>query len=337
VQVVQSLPEASWRRFVDAHTESNIFHTPEMFEVFARARHHEPTLWAVVADSERVLALLLPVRVTLFGRLQRLTTRSIAYGSILLAPGPEGEEALALLLQTYKHKMNGTPLFTELRNLSNLAAAQPVLRQHGFVYQQYLNYLIDLSRPPDLVFEDIGSRTRKHIRRGLRKGEVVVEEATEAEQIAAGYELLCRTYQRARVPLADRSLFEAAFQLLHPRGMIRFTQASVRDQLAAVSVELLYKDVVYGWYGGVDRVYSRYVPNELLTWHILDWGARNGYRCYDFGGAGRADERYGVRDFKAKFGGDLVEFGRNVCVHTPALLYVSQCAYAAFRLFCRVL
>jgi lipid II:glycine glycyltransferase (peptidoglycan interpeptide bridge formation enzyme) len=81
----------------------------------------------------------------------------------------------------------------------------------------------------------------------------------------------------------------------------------------------------------MDREYGRYVPNELLAWYILRWGAENGYQVYDFGGAGKPDEEYGVRDFKAKFGGQLVNFGRNTCVHAPLALAVSRIGYRVYR------
>jgi len=80
----------------------------------------------------------------------------------------------------------------------------------------------------------------------------------------------------------------------------------------------------------VDRDFSSYVPNEILTWHILEWGAENGYHLCDFGGAGRSDEDYGVRDFKSKFGGELVCYGRNIYVHFPFLLCLSKLGYRSF-------
>ena len=54
---------------------------------------------------------------------------------------------------------------------------------------------------------------------------------------------------------------------------------------------------------------------------------------YDFGGAGKPDEEYGVRDFKAKFGGELVCYGRNTCVHAPVLLQFSRFGYDILRRF----
>lgn len=335
LQIVRFLDEECWRHFVESQSQSmsNVFHTPEMFQVFARAKGHRPTLWAATHNDGRVLALLLPVQITLRGGLlRRLTTRAVAYGSVLCAPGSQGRDALALLLRTYTQQVDGTPLFTEMRNLSDLGAVQPILRAHGFVYEDHLNYLINLKHP-EIVLQDIGPRTRKHIRRGLRRGQVVVEEAKDREQVIACYDLLCQSYRKARVPLADRSLFEAAFDLLYPKGMVRFTLARVGQVPAAASVELLYRHIIYGWYGGVDRAYSSYMPGELLMWHILRWGSENGYRLYDFGGAGRPGEEYGVRDFKAKFGGELVCYGRNTCVHAPALLCLSRWGYAALRQF----
>jgi len=331
IAVVRTLPEEEWRRFVKEHPAGNVFHTPEMFEVFRCTKGHCPELWAAAEDG-RVLALLLPVRITLMGGVLRcFSTRAVVYGSVLCAPGAEGKQALALLLRTYTREVGGFPLFTELRNLSSLETLQPTLNECDFVYEDHLNYLIDLDRPPEEILQSIGRRTSKHIRRGFRRGEVIIEEVKDREQVAACYDLLRKTYQAARIPLADRSLFEAAFALLYPKGMVRFTLASVGQAPVAVSVELLYKDVVYGWAGGMDRDYSSYMPNELLMWHILEWGAENGYRVYDFGGAGKPDEEYGPREFKAKFGGDLVCYGRNTYVHSQARLMLSKLGYVIYR------
>lgn len=333
VTVVRTLPEEEWHRFVEEHPAGNIFHTPEMFQVFERTKGHRPELWAATRDG-RVLALLLPVKITLMGGLlQALTTRSVAYGSALCAPGAEGREALDVLLRTYVREVDGSPLFTELRNLSDMEAWQPTLQKCDFGYEDHLNYLIDLDRVPEDILSSVGSRTRKHIRRGLRRGDVIVEEMKERDAVAVCYGLLSQTYSLAEVPLTDVSLFEAAFDVLYPKNMVLFTVAHVGQAVAAVSVELLYKDVIYGWYGGLDRDYGAYMPNELLMWHILEWGAQNGYKLYDFGGAGKPDEEYGPRDFKAKFGGDLVCYGRNRYVHAPVLLQLSQGAYTVFRRF----
>lgn len=332
VQIVHHLSESIWRDWVLAHPQANIFHTPEMAQVYARAMGYTPRFWAAVDADGVPLALFLPVEVTVFGGLLRpLTTRAILYGSVLCAPGPAGRAALDALLRVYRRQMRGRVLFTELRNLSDLSDVQPTLADNGFVYEGHLNYLIDLARPVEEIMQGIGARTRKNIRRALRDEQMQVIEANQREQVGICYELLQKTYRAAQVPLADRSLFEAAFDVLYPKGMVKFLLVKVGEAYAAGSVELVFKDTIYGWYGGLDRAFSNHNPNELLTWYILEWGARNGFKVYDFGGAGKPDEEYGVREFKAKFGGELVNFGRNTCVHSPLLLKWSIWGYKIYR------
>ena len=330
ISIVRTLPEEDWRRFVEEHPAGNIFHTPEMFQVFSCTRGYRPELWAAVEDG-RVLALLLPVRITLMnGLLRHFTTRSVAYGSVICAPDAKGREALGLLLRTYTHEVDGTSLFTELRNLSHLKEVQPILREHGFRYEDYLNYLVDLKRPSGVIFQSIPRGRRYSIRRGLRRGDVVIVEAKHREQVVACYNLVRQSLLAAKIPVPDRSLFEATFDLLYAKGLVRFTLAHVAQTPIAASVELLYKDVIYSWYNGIDRAYKYYRPNELLMWHTIQWGAENGYSVFDFGGAGKPDEEYGVRNFKSNLGGQLVCFGRNIYVHAPFSLRLSKLGYRIY-------
>lgn len=330
--IVRELPKADWRSFVDQHPQSNVFHTPEIFQVFSQTKGYRPELWAAINREGKILALLLPVQIALGnGLLRFLTTRAVTYGSVLYDYGPGGKEGLDVLLRTYAQEVDRNVLFTELRNQSDLSDIQTSLTNCGFVYEDHLNYRILLNRPLDEILQDLGRRTRKHVRRGLRRSELVIEEGVRREHIHHCYEVLRQTYAAAHVPLADRSLFEAAFDILIPLGMVKFHLARIGGIYVAASVELMYKDVLYGWYGGVNRKYASYTPNELLTWSILKWGAVNGYGVYDFGGAGKPDEPYGVRDFKAKFGGELVNYGRNTCCHAPRRLAVSKVGYQIYR------
>ncbi len=334
IRVVRHLGEEVWRNFVSECPTGNVFHTPELFQVYSHTKDFRPELWAAVDDIDRPLALFMPVRITLFeGLMQLFSTRAVAYGSVLCTPCSEGRKALSMLLEAYNRESRTHGLYTELRNVAELEELQPILNEQGFVYEDHLNYLIDLRRSPEEIFNSFGPRTRKNLRRGLRQGSVQIEALEDRKDFSACYDLLRQVYKSVHVPLADRSLFECAFDLLYPKGMIMVTEARVGQALAAVSFELLYKGVIYGWYGATDRAYTSHVPNELLMWQILKWGAEHGYQWYDFGGAGKPNEKYGVRNFKAKFSGELVNFGRNTCVHKPRLLALSKLGYSTFRKF----
>jgi CelD/BcsL family acetyltransferase involved in cellulose biosynthesis len=332
MKIADVLDADAWRGFVDTHPQGNIFQTPEMARVFARAHGCRPAALAALGDDGAVLALLPAVQVTLMnGPLRRLTTRSILYGGALCADGPDGAPALEAALRAHEARGGREALFTEVRHLSDPAPLGGTLGRCGYVYEEHLNYLIDLRGSPADVLGRIGARTRKHIRQALRKGAVVVDEICSPELLREWYALVERSYTGARVPLADFSLFEAAFHELLPLGMIQFWLARVDGVPAAASAELLYKDTIYGWYSGVDRSYAAECPGELLMWRVLETGAQAGFGVYDFGGAGKPGETYGVRDFKAKFGGELVCYGRHRRVHHPGLLRLSEWGYQAYR------
>jgi CelD/BcsL family acetyltransferase involved in cellulose biosynthesis len=330
ITVVNALPETEWRQFVEAHPDANIYHTPEMFQTLAGVRGYRPRLWAAV-EAGRPLALLLPVEVTLFnGLLRPLTTRAIAYGSVLSAPGEAGQAALAHLLRAYARPAGRRALFTELRNLSSLSYAQATLQAQGYRYENHLNYLIDLRQTPDDLWRKVTKSGQQSIRTSRNKGTSITA-VTDRAQLAEAYALLRMVYSRSQVPLAHPSLFEAAFDILGPRGMFRAFVARAGEQPIGACLVLAWRDRVIDWYAGTDRAFAAHAPMEALIWHVIGWAREGGYTVFDFGGAGRPEEDYGPRRFKAKFGGELVELGRNVLVHSRARLWLSEWGYGLYR------
>jgi hypothetical protein len=330
INVVRTLPEQAWRRFVDEHPAGNIFHTPEMFQVFARTKGMRPDLWAVT-EGDRIQALFLPVQIALKdGLLRPLTTRAVVYGSVLCIPGNEGLESLAILLQTYTNEVQGNPLFTELRNGSDLSDVQPILNMRGFAYEDHLNYLVDLDRPKDLLWRSIGRNRQKCVRSSKNRG-TWVEEVVEPEKVAVAYQVLHDVFKHLRVPLPHSTMFETALRILQPLGMFKLWLAYTGEHPIGVLTVLIYKGRILGWYGGSDRAFSTHNSDSMLIWNALEWGNEHGQRLFDFGGGGKPEVDYGPRDFKARWGGTLVNYGRNIYVHAPIQLELSRVAYELIR------
>jgi lipid II:glycine glycyltransferase (peptidoglycan interpeptide bridge formation enzyme) len=163
-----------------------------------------------------------------------------------------------------------------------------------------------------------------NIQKALKNNALVIEEIRKIEKVQIWYQLIKKSFLRTGVPLADYSLFEAAFEILYPKGIIQFILGKVQDRYITASVALLYKDLIYGCYRGFDRDYGRFVPNELMVWHLLHWGSENGFLYFDFGGAGNPHKKYGPRAFKQQFGGNLVDYGRSTYVHVPLGLKINR-------------
>lgn len=326
-KIVNQLDIIQWREFVDSHPAGNIFHTPEMYEVYSKTSGYKPALWAVVENDE-ILALHTPVTITLKGgMLHYLTTRNVSFGSVLAREDEEGRKALSELLQFYNHNISGATLFTELRNFSDLSYFQDIFQQNGYCYEQYWNYFLDLERNEYDILQSFNRSARQDIRSSIRKGDLVVKEMQTLELLPLFYELVEKTYRNAKIPLADISLFKSAFEILVPKKMALFSICYANGVPAAATVDLQYKNVIYGWYNGMDRSLRAYNPNEFLVWDLVKFGVANGYSVLDFGGGGKVNEESGVRDFKLKFRGKLIEFGRNTCIHAPLRMNLAENTY----------
>lgn len=319
-----------WAAFVDEHPKGSIFHTPAMYQVFKGTKHHEPLALAAHDKRGQILALLTAVRIqTLPSPLGFLSSRSVLLAEPLCRPDPEGVEALRTLIARHDAMVRGKVLFTEVRPLQAPGMEKLALTQSGYEYKDYLNFLLDLRHSPDQLWSSMTYDCRRRIRAGARKG-MRVEDATTPEGVDILYHFIQLAYDRARVPLAHRSLFMQAYNILHPRNMIRISVAYHEDMPVAATVKLLYKKTAFAWYSGSERI-PALNPMESLTWHEVQCAQRLGFELYDFGGAGWPDKPYGVREFKAKFGGQLVHYGRYRRVYSPVKFALAERTYEVGR------
>jgi lipid II:glycine glycyltransferase (peptidoglycan interpeptide bridge formation enzyme) len=333
LRVVRRLTPTAWASFVDEQPRATIFHTPEMHRVFAATRGHRPRLFASVGDDGRLVAMLTVVDVTTMpGPLRYVSTRAVAYGSVLAGTAGDASGGVDLALGAYGRALRPAPLFTEMRNLHDIGDLRPVLAGHGFVHEPHLNYLIDLTVPEASLWSAIRPAARRNIQKARRR-DVVIGEVADPTGIPPVYDVLGAVYQRLRVPLPDISLLEAAHRILYPKGMLRLLTATVDGRTVGALALLRFRDTAYYWYTGTLREYASYRTSDLLVWHALQLGVELGCRTFDFGGAGTPGEEYGVRDFKAKFGGRLVDFGREVRVHSSARLRLARLGYELTRRF----
>ena len=87
---------------------------------------------------------------------------------------------------------------------------------------------------------------------------------------------------------------------------------------------------IYEWYVcGLDQLYKDLYPSVLATWAALEYAATHGIPKFDFMGVGLPDRDYGVRDFKARFGGELVNFGRFARINNKAIYTIAELGYNA--------
>lgn len=84
----------------------------------------------------------------------------------------------------------------------------------------------------------------------------------------------------------------------------------------------------------MDGCFEKVYPSTLVTYSAVRFAAEGGYRFFDMKGAGApGDGGYGVREFKAKFGGELVEFGRYRHIAHPLLFKIGSIGVKLMKRF----
>ncbi|MBU4501130.1 MAG: peptidoglycan bridge formation glycyltransferase FemA/FemB family protein [Nanoarchaeota archaeon] len=331
LNVTTKLDTKQWSEFVSNHPKGNIFQTPEMYEVYNKTKKYEPVFLAVVDSNENVQALLLSHVIREFnGFIGSFSSRSIIQGGPLFVENDVGKEALKLLLIEYDKVANKKTLYTQIRNLYDTSKFKDVFLQNGYKYEGHLNFLIDLTKPKDELWATLTKNRRKGINRAERQG-LIVEEIKDKSLLHIFYEILQETYKNAGIPLGDFSLFGSAFDKLTPSNKAKFYFAKNGNECIGARAILIYNDFIHDWYAGACGDSLELYPNEFLVWKILEWGCENGYKTFDFGGAGKSDEEYGPREFKRRFGGKLVKYGRYTKVYSPKKLCLAEKGFKIWK------
>lgn len=305
-------------------TYANVFQTPEMYEVFSSTKNYEPILAATVEDNDikdLVLASLIKEGGGLKGS---LSARAIVTGAPLSKNGD-----IKSLINEFDEITHGKALFSQFRNLWDISPHHQAFQNSGYVFEEHLNYTHDLSRSLNDIRAGFSDGRKKGIKKAESLGVKIIE--GERADLDIFYDMVSTTYKDVGVPLADKSLFEAAWHELSPKKMILFVLGKLKKDILAGRMVLAYNGMLHDWYAGSLPSAKSYNSNELLVWHTMRWGHENGFRLFDFGGAGKPGEHYGPGEFKRRFGGTLTNFGRYQKMYHPIKHMIGRKGYELIR------
>lgn len=332
IRITESLDKDDFDRFVNSNPRATVFQTANMAEVYKRTAKYEPVSIAAVNErTDEVLAtLLVVIKKEKNGFLGSFSTHSSIRGGPIFDDSQTGIIAASELIKYYDKRIGKKSLYTRIHNLYDVPQVSSILSNHNYKFETHLNYLIDLKRPKDKIWQDMNRSRRKRINKTKKEG-IIVEEVDSDSLIPVIYNLIQGTYIKAKLPLLDINLLKSAFAVLYPKNMIKIVMAKYNEEYIAAQVRLLYNRMIYAWYSGVSQSSLKLNPIPLLIWHVLEWGSENGYHTFDFGGAGTTNELPGIRDFKRQFGGKLVNYGRYTKIHQPKKFWLSEKMFEVYR------
>lgn len=235
-----------------------------------------------------------------------LSRRAIVNGGPLLADDI-AEDELSALLGALKAYLQKKVIYIETRNYVDYSRFRTVFEKNGFTYEPHYDFLVDVT-DGDTWMKRMESSRIRFVKSSLKNGATVVDSPTEAD-VRGYYAVLKELYSKK----IKRPLFPLDFFLsLYHAPFCKFLLVKYQEEIIGGTVCVFDEKMAYEWYVcGKDGVYKKIYPSTVATYSGISFAAGHGCRCFDMMGAGApGDGGYGVREFKAKFGGELQENGR---------------------------
>ena len=323
----KEIDRTAWNAFVKAHPKGNVFQIPEMYDAFMATPGNEPHVIAL-EESNRIVALMVWCVLYERGWKKLFSMRSVIQGGPLVEN--DKSEWLVLLLQEYEKRLQNGVIYTQIRNHYEMLTINDAFQQCGYKFSSHLNFIISLDGEEN-VWSRIGKGRIKQIKKAEKNGlyvDVYKSEQITDELLVQGYDVICSVYKRARLPLTDIEQIRA---VRDQKLLVLFVVQNEAGDLLGCRFAIDYKDSLYGWYAGSYSQYYNLFPNDLLIWETLKWGIGQGYKSFDYGGAGEPNKPYGVRAFKQQMGGMLVNFGRYEKMHKPWMYRLGVCGLNVYK------
>ena len=160
--------------------------------------------------------------------------------------------------------------------------------------------LLDLPESPEALMDSFKSKLRSQIRKPLKEG---------LEAQVGGLELLNDFYRVFTInmkhlgsPVHSKRLMQNILTEFKDKAGIVVVYKE--KQALAAGVVVGFRDTLMNPWASSLREYSRFSPNMLLYWAMLDFACKNGFKFFDFG---RSSPDEGTYKFKRQWGSKSVE------------------------------
>ena len=249
---------------------------------------------------------------------QFFTRRAIIIGGPAVADTCTNED-LSGLLEAIHADIQSKTIYIETRNFNDYTSWREAFERTGFSYKPHLNFHVDPSV----------NKLSENRKRQLKRSNATVLDAAGEAEIREWYDVLAELYRtKVKTPLWPIEFFLEAYR----QDIAKFLLVQHDERIIGGSMVVADEKTVYEWFEcGLNAQYKDQYPSVMATFAGIQLAQQSCCTRYDMMGAGEPGVPYGVRDFKAEFGGKLVEHGRFLCVCKPMLYRIGATAVQLIR------
>jgi serine/alanine adding enzyme len=333
------ISSAEWSASVDGHPEGTVFQSPEMFEFLSNVPKFSPVIVAATGENGRISGILLGVIIReMKGLAGYFSSRTVIYGGPLVDPDAANrQEILQVLLNGLISQVRNHAIFIQFRNFSSQETMLKTFESSGFHLRDRLNLIVDTSSMETVIMNMSESRYRQ-VRKSIERGAKCIV-PQNVDQVRAFYDILHDLYKyKVKKPLPSWEFFEQFYRISSEGRLGIILLVEYREKIiGGILAPVTPGKTIYEWYVcGLDQQYKEVHPSVLATWAALDYAVKNNIPRFDFMGVGIPEREYGVRDFKAKFGGALVNYGRFARINNRIFYAVAEAGYNILSLIKKI-
>ena len=325
---LNSVNHRKWKELVINHPDGNAFQTPEIALVLNATIGYTLLVLAAVEDDLYVGILVAVLQKEFHWPMGYFSARTVVWGGPLVDTAVSDPTLVShTLIQELVKSCKNRSVYIEFRNLFNITSIAGIFDSLGFQYKEAINFHVRTSTYLEAK-PSISSSKLRQVRKSMAAGaEIIV--AKNKSEVLEFYAILENLYSnRVKKPLPHISFFTGFLTSSMNSGCGIFLLIRYKGRIVGgIMCPVFNNKVMYEWYiGGLDQEYREIHPSVLATYAAINYAGTNNYTYFDFMGAGRPDVDYGVREFKSKFGGDQVNYGRFIKIFNKPLYSLAASA-----------
>lgn len=313
------IDKVAWQMLIKQSSYATWFQTPEAYN-FYESVHNEMTPFAYGVERRGELCAVCVGYITKEKNIikQFFTRRAIIIGGPVIADNAE-EQDVEQLLRAMIVALTSQAIYIETRNFNDYSKWKNVFKECGFSYQPHLNVQVTCD-----AAHAMSEQRRRQVKKAISNAATICEAQTEQE-IRDWYSILQHLYRKkVRTPLFSEEFFLEFYR----KKIGKYLLVKYEDKvIGGMMCPVLEGKAIYEWYiCGLDEEYHEQYPSVMATYAAIEYAKKHHIPLFDFMGAGKPNEAYGVRDFKMEFGGESVEYGRFLFVGKQILYRIGKLA-----------
>ena len=319
ILINDEIDKNDWNDLVDKCSNSSPFQTPEFYNFYNHLNNYKA--YAISVISKGILKALWVISIMKEPGIKGFfSRRGIIFGGPLIYNASDKE--LSFLFSQTKRNLKKEVIYLETRNAFDYSPFSSAFFESGWKYTPWLNYKITLNSLEDNLMA-LKSEKRRQIKKSLNEGtQIQVFNNPKEDIISDLYNLFETSYtKRIKKPLPPKHFFMS----LSKQNFCKTLIVSIESKIIGGSFLLFDKNTIYDWFRiGDDTNNKKLYPSTVAAWGGIKSGLEQECSFFDFMGAGKPEEKYGVREFKSQFGGELKEYGRFIKIANPLLYSIGK-------------